>query len=156
LHFKLKACGFGAADDDLRVYAMQRAGITDFRSGLGDVINDEKYAAGLQRIEYGLRHCWHICRTHEGIVEVMEIEGRPNQIERFGRSELVDWPRQYAHVGVSGIMLKGTGSGGLFRSAILQLLFGQEGVDVAFFADDTAQDPREVSTCRPQLFDLGA
>lgn len=83
----------------------------------------------------------------------MEIERSPNQIKRLGSSELADWSCQYAHVGVSGITLKGTGSGSLLRSAILQFLVGQEGVDMSFFADDAAQEPREVSTAGHEISD---
>src|SRR5256885_14071396 len=65
-----------APDDDFGVYAMQRFGVTDLRSGLRDVVDHQQLAPGLERIVQRLGDLAHVGRPHERIVQVVEIERR--------------------------------------------------------------------------------
>jgi len=137
-----EACGFGAADDDLRSMRCSLP-VSRIPIRLGERDRRREIPAGLQRIEYGLRHCWHICRTHEGIVEVMEIEGRPNQIERRAL-ELVDRPVSTLTLAyLESCSRHGFRRSLPERSSSAALRAGRR--NVAFFATH-GSDPREVST----------
>src|SRR5207253_11329323 len=74
LGLEAKSGGQGGADDDFGVDAMQRLGVAYPRSGFRDVIDDHELPARLKRLEHRPYDPRNIRRSHERVIEIMEIE----------------------------------------------------------------------------------